>query len=134
MKAAMLIFLCNSALAQELKPVAGPGSSIGLSDWTIGAIGIAMLIAAVVGGFIYWHRKNPTQADAAAAKALADAHSGLQTAIDELAKAVHTLDAKLTAASAPTAVVAPGPTPEQLAAIALKETELADAKKAAGLT
>lgn len=138
----------SGATAQIVPVDIGAGVS-----WPI--VGMLAIVGAVVVGLIYWHRKNPTQE----AAALAQAHSDMamiaakaagiaERATDALgamiAKWEHANPDPTEAAgaqdgatpgqaseNAPQAV--PGPSPEQLAAVAAARQAYLDALGAAGM-
>ena len=140
---AAIVALVSSAPAlAQIGPVdVGAGFS-----WPV--VGILAVVGAVIVGLIYWHRKNPTQEAAALAKAHEDMAAVALKAHDALAKLIGKLETAKTAPEATPAVTdggtvpaspynvpaaPPGPSAEQLAAVAAARKAYADALAAAGI-
>lgn len=121
--------MISNAIAQTLTPVASVG---GFDWWPLVIFGV---VALVIAGLVFWHKRNPTQEAAALVKANSE--------LIDLGHKLHSLAASAIAkletpkSSAPTVTELPpaapsGPTPEQLAAIADAQAALDRAKTAAG--
>lgn len=115
------------AYAQTLAPVAAVGSTF--NPWLFGGI---LLVVALVGGWLYWRKRNPVAATAAASTAGADIKAGF----DRIVAAIEKHTAAVAPAAPTAAAAAPeatGPTPDQLAAVQSAQAALDAAKKAAGV-